>query len=53
MSGSHSTHHGSMPLEHNSIATWFEVRRETHFDIYIVGNLFPTVRTPIGYFEVT
>ena len=39
VSGSHSTHHGSLPIEHNSIATWVEVRRETHFVIY--WEIFP------------
>ena len=39
VSGSHSTHHGRMPIEHNSIATWVEVRRETHFVIY--WEIFP------------
>ena len=51
VSGSHSTHHGRMPIEHNSIATWVEVRRETHFVIY--WEIFPTGRALIGYFEVT
>ncbi|CAH3038596.1 unnamed protein product, partial [Porites lobata] len=48
VSGSHSTHHGRMPIEHNSIATWVE-----NINMFYCRVCMKELHNPTGYDPVS